>query len=453
MKTETQVTIIGGGLAGSEAAWQAASRGARVCLYEMRPVRETPAHRTTNLAEVVCSNSLKSDEPGTAPYLLKEELRRGGSLLLEVAHKTSVPAGSALAVDRERFAAAVTEKISAHPNIELRREEMQQIPAHSPVVIATGPLTSPALSEEIARLTGADSLYFYDAISPVVDAETINYDVAFRAARYGKGGADYINCPMNKEEYDRFYNALIEAESVPLHEFEKTIYFEACLPIEEIARRGRDTLRYGPMKPVGLSDPRTNGQPYAVVQLRQENLLADSYNIVGFQNHLKFGEQKRVFRLIPGLEQAEFFRFGQVHRNTFICAPLVLGETLQMRQVPRILFAGQISGVEGYIEAIGTGFIAGVNAARLAAGREAIAPPRRTAMGGLVNYIANAEAKSFQPMNITFALLPALEDADRRRLRRKVDRRRLQVELALKDFEEWRINQLSDDRVCEVSKA
>ena len=453
MKTEAQVTIIGGGLAGSEAAWQAAERGARVCLYEMRPVRETPAHRTTNLAEVVCSNSLKSDEPGTAPYLLKEELRRGGSLLLEVAHETSVPAGAALAVDRERFAAAITEKIASHPNIEIRREEVEQIPARGPVVVATGPLTSPALSEEIARLTGAEALYFYDAISPVVDAETINYDVAFRAARYDKGGADYINCPMNKEEYDRFYTALTRAESVPLHEFEKTIYFEACLPIEEIARRGRDTLRYGPMKPVGLSDPRTNGQPYAVVQLRQENLLADSYNMVGFQNHLKFGEQKRVFRMIPGLEQAEFFRFGQVHRNTFICAPLVLGETLQMRTFPRILFAGQISGVEGYIEAIGTGFIAGVNAARLAAGREAITPPRRTALGGLVNYIANAEAKNFQPMNITFALLPALADADRRRLRRKADRRRLQVELALKDFEEWRVNQLSDNRVCEVSKA
>jgi methylenetetrahydrofolate--tRNA-(uracil-5-)-methyltransferase len=453
METRAQVTIIGGGLAGSEAAWQAAERGARVCLYEMRPVRETPAHRTNHLAEVVCSNSLKSDEPGTAPYLLKEELRRGGSLLLEVAHETAVPAGAALAVDRERFAAAVTEKIGSHPNIELRREEVLRIPDRGPVVVATGPLTSPALSEEIARLTGAEALYFYDAISPVVDAETINYDVAFRAARYDKGGADYINCPMNKEEYDRFYDALIEAESVPLHEFEKTIYFEACLPIEEIARRGRDTLRYGPMKPVGLSDPRTGHQPYAVVQLRQENLLADSYNMVGFQNHLKFGEQKRVFRLIPGLEGAEFFRFGQVHRNTFICAPVVLGETLQMRRHPRILFAGQISGVEGYIEAIGTGFIAGVNAARLAAGREAITPPRRTALGGLVNYIANAEAKSFQPMNITFALLPALADADRRRLRRKADRRRLQVELALKDFEEWRANQLSDDRACEVSKA
>ncbi len=373
--------------------------------------------------------------------------------MLQVAHQTSVPAGSALAVDRERFAEAVSLRINEHPNIEIIREEAQQIPEDGPVVIATGPLTSDALSEVIARLTGTASLYFYDAISPVVDAETIDYSIAFRAARYDKGGPDYVNCPMNEQEYSLFYDALTGAESVPLHEFEKTIYFEACLPIEELARRGRDTLRYGPMKPVGLSDPRTNRQPYAVVQLRQENLLADSYNLVGFQNHLRFGEQKRVLRMIPGLERAEFFRFGQVHRNTFICAPLVLGETLQMREHPRILFAGQISGVEGYIEAIATGFIAGVNAARISSGRETIAPPRRTALGGLVNYIANAEAKSFQPMNITFALLPALSDADRRRLRRKVDRRRFQVELALKDFDEWRANQLSPDRVREVYQA
>jgi len=450
MNNDAQVTVIGGGLAGSEAAWQAAERGARVRLYEMRPVRATPAHRTANLAEVVCSNSLKSDEPGTAPYLLKEELRRGGSLLLAVAHQTAVPAGAALAVDREAFALAVSERINAHPNIEICRQEAQHIPEGGPVVIATGPLTSEALSKEIARLTGSAALYFYDAISPVVDAETIDYSIAFRAARYDKGGPDYINCPMSEQEYNLFYDALAEAESVPLHEFEKTIYFEACLPIEEIARRGRDTLRFGPMKPVGLSDPRTGRQPYAVVQLRQENLLADSYNLVGFQNHLKFGEQKRVLRMIPGLERAEFFRFGQVHRNTFICAPLVLGETLQMRSQPHILFAGQISGVEGYIEAIATGFIAGVNAARLATGQETIAPPRRTALGGLVNYIANAEAKNFQPMNITFALLPALDDADRRRVRRKADRRRLQVELALKDFDEWRANHLSRDSAYEA---
>ncbi len=369
MASETKVTVIGGGLAGSEAAWQAAERGVKVRLFEMRPVRPTPAHQTANLGEIVCSNSLKSDEPGTAPYLLKEELRRAGSVLIDVAHQTAVPAGAALAVDRQRFAEEVTRRIASHPNIDVVREEIQALPDAGPVVIASGPLTSPALSEEIARLTGSGQLYFYDAISPVVDAETINRAVAFRAARYEKGGDDYLNCPFDETEYSRFYEALITAESVPLHQFERTMYFEGCLPIEELARRGRDTLRYGPMKPVGLRDPRTNRQPFAAVQLRQENLMADSYNLVGFQNHLKFGEQKRVLRLIPGLEQAEFIRYGQIHRNTFICAPAVLTETLQMRAHPRILFAGQISGVEGYIEAMATGLMAGVHAAELARGR------------------------------------------------------------------------------------
>jgi methylenetetrahydrofolate--tRNA-(uracil-5-)-methyltransferase len=451
MTNEPRVTIIGGGLAGSEAAWQAAQRGVKVRLYEMRPSRPTPAHQTSNLAEIVCSNSLKTDEPGTAPFLLKEELRRGGSLLIEVAHENAVPAGSALAVDRERFAEAVTRRIASHPNIEIVREELQTIPPEGPVVIATGPLTSPALTEEVTRLTGAGQLYFYDAISPVVDAETINLDVAFRAARYGKGGDDYLNCPFDEEEYARFYDALLEAESVPLHEFEKTTYFEACLPIEELARRGRDTLRYGPMKPVGLRDPRTDRQPFAVVQLRQENLMADSYNLVGFQNHLRFGEQKRVLRLIPGLEQAQVIRFGQIHRNTFICAPAVLKETLQMRAHPRVLFAGQISGVEGYIEAMATGFMAGVHAVELARGRAPQPPPRRTAMGSLTNYIANADTKNFQPMNITFALLPPLEEADRKRLKRKLDRHRFQVELALKDFDEWRASYLSTTTVSEAA--
>ena len=443
MNSEPRITVIGGGLAGSEAAWQAAERGVRVRLYEMRPVRPTPAHQSSNLSEIVCSNSLKTDEPGTAPYLLKEELRRAGSLLIDVAHKNAVPAGAALAVDRERFAEEVTRQISSHPNIEVVREEVQALPSDETMVIATGPLTSPALTEEITKLTGAGQLYFYDAISPVVDAETISHDVVFRAARYGKGGDDYLNCPFNEEEYDRFYDALIAADSVPLHEFEATMYFEGCLPIEEIARRGRDTLRYGPMKPVGLRDPRTDRQPWAVVQLRQENLLADSYNLVGFQNHLKFGEQKRVLRLIPGLEQAEFIRFGQIHRNTFICAPAVLSETLQMREHPRVLFAGQISGVEGYIEAMATGLMAGVHASEIAHNREPLAPPRRTAMGSLTNYIAHAETKNFQPMNITFALLPPLSESDRRKTRRKVDRHRLQVELALRDFEEWRSSYLS----------
>ncbi|HXU09511.1 MAG TPA: methylenetetrahydrofolate--tRNA-(uracil(54)-C(5))-methyltransferase (FADH(2)-oxidizing) TrmFO [Blastocatellia bacterium] len=451
MHNESHVTIIGGGLAGTEAAWQAAERGIKVLLYEMRPARPTPAHQSDNLAEIVCSNSLKSDEPGTAPYLLKEELRRGGSLLISVAHQTAVPAGAALAVDRERFAEEVTRRIAAHPLIEIIREEIQTLPSEGPVVIATGPLTSPALAEQITRLTGSSNLFFYDAISPVVDAESIDTSIAFRAARYDKGGDDYLNCPFNADEYDRFYDALITAESVALHEFEKTMYFEACLPIEELARRGRDTLRYGPMKPVGLRDPRDGRQPWAVVQLRQENLLADSYNLVGFQNHLKFGEQKRVLRLIPGLEQAEFMRFGQIHRNTFICAPAVLTETLQMRGDPRILFAGQISGVEGYIEAMATGFMAGVHAAELARGRAPEAPPRRTAMGGLTNYIANADTKNFQPMNITFALLPPLEETDRRRLKRKLDRRRFQVELALKDFDLWRASYLSRTAVSEAT--
>src|SRR5712692_4712978 len=409
MANESHVTIIGGGLAGSEAAWQAAERGVRVRLYEMRPSRPTPAHQTANLGEIVCSNSLKSDEPGTAPYLLKEELRRGGSLLISVAHQTAVPAGAALAVDRERFAEEVTRRIGSHPNIELVREEARAVPPDGPVVIATGPLTSPALSLEITKLTGAGQLYFYDAISPVVDAETVNCDVAFRAARYGKGGDDYLNCPFNEEEYDRFYDALLTAESVALHEFEQTMYFEGCLPIEEIARRGRDTLRYGPMKPVGLRDPRTDRQPFAVVQLRQENLMADSYNLVGFQNHLKFGEQKRVLQMIPGLERAEFLKFGQIHRNTYINAPALLTPTLQLRTRPSILFAGQISGVEGYVESIATGLMAGQHAAALVSNADPVAPPRATAFGSLAHYITHANPNNFQPANITFDLLPPLE--------------------------------------------
>jgi methylenetetrahydrofolate--tRNA-(uracil-5-)-methyltransferase len=440
---EQKIAVIGGGLAGSEAAWQAAERGVGVQLFEMRPQVPTAAHQTGNLGEIVCSNSLKSDQPGTAPYLLKEELRRGGSLLMEVAHQTAVPAGAALAVDRGRFAEELTRRIRTHPNIEVIRAEVKELPHSGPVIIATGPLTSPALTEQIATLTGSSQLYFYDAISPVVEADTIDLQIAFRAARYDKGGPDYLNCPMDETSYVRFYDALVVGESVPLHEFEKTMYFEACLPIEELARRGRDTLRYGPMKPVGLRDPRTGRQPFAVVQLRQENLLADSYNLVGFQNHLKFGDQKRILRLIPGLEHAEFVRFGQIHRNTFICAPALLTETLQMRKLPRVLFAGQISGVEGYIEAMATGFMAGVHAVELARGREPRSAPRRTAMGSLTNYIANADPKNFQPMNITFALLPPLDEADRRRLRRKLDRRAFMVELGLKDFESWRAGYLS----------
>ena len=432
-----EVAVIGGGLAGAEAAWQAASAGARVRLYEMRPVRPTPAHRTDKLAEIVCSNSLKSDEPGTAPYLLKEELRRGGSLIMEAAAATRVPAGAALAVDRHKFADLITARIAAHPNITLIREEATRVFDDALTIIAAGPLCSDALAAEIMRLTGDDQLYFYDAIAPIVAADSVDTSVAFRAARYGKGGDDYLNCPFDEEQYDRFYQALVEAKSVPLHRFEETRWFEACLPIEELARRGRDTLRYGPMKPVGLVDPRDGRQPYAAVQLRQENLMADAYNLVGFQNHLRFGEQARVLRLIPGLEQAEFLQFGQIHRNTYICAPRVLAPTMQMRAHPQVFFAGQISGVEGYVESVATGWLAGINAARAATGRELLEAPARTATGALARYVSSAEAKNYQPVNITFALLEPLSEAERRRIKRKRERHQLQVELALEEWDSW----------------
>lgn len=438
MNETKTINVIGGGLAGSEAAWQAARRGVKVKLYEMRPVRETGAHRTGNFAELVCSNSLKSDEANTAPRLLKDELRAGQSLLVTLAKEFAVPAGGALAVDREKFSAEVTERLSTHPSIEIHREEFHQINPDEITVIAAGPLASSELTQAIARLTGSDGLYFYDAISPVVDGETINYDIAFRAARYGKGGDDYVNCPMNKEEYERFYEALTKAETVAPHKgVEDAKYFEGCLPIEELARRGKDTLRFGPMKPVGLTDPRIGREPYAAVQLRLENLMADAYNIVGFQCHIKYGEQKRVLQLIPGLENAEFIRYGQMHRNTYICSPRLLKETLQMREFPNILFAGQISGIEGYTEAMATGMLAGMNAARLALGLETSAPPRESAIGSLTNYLANAEAKNFQPANTTFALLPQLEGELRKQTKRKADRHRIQVECGLQAFEQW----------------
>ena len=430
-----EIVVIGGGLAGAEAAWQAARSGVRVRLYEMRPVRPTPAHRTDRLAEIVCSNSLKSDEPGTAPYLLKEELRRAGSLVMEVAAETRVPAGAALAVDRHRFAELITERIGSHPLVTLVREEAVRLPEGVVAVVAAGPLCSDALAEEVARLTGSGGLYFYDAISPIVAADSVNYEVAFRAARYGKGGDDYVNCPLDEEQYARFYEALVEAKSVPLHRFEETRWFEACLPIEELARRGVDTLRYGPMKPVGLTDPRTGKTPYAAVQLRQENLMADAYNLVGFQDHLRFGEQARLLRLIPGLEQAEFLQYGQIHRNTYICAPRVLAPTLQMRERPEVLFAGQISGVEGYVESVATGWLAGVNAARVARGEPPVEAPSKTATGALARYVSSAGADNYQPVNITFALLEPLPEELRRRVRKKRERHHLQVELALKEWD------------------
>jgi len=432
------VRIIGAGLAGSEAAWQCARRGLAVRLFEMRPVRSTPAHQTGNFAELVCSNSLKSDTENTAPWLLKEEMRRAGSLLMDIARRTAVPAGHALAVDREQFAEAVTAAIEGEPLIEIVREEATAIDENGAItIVATGPLTSDALSREILRLSGSEQLYFYDSISPIVEADSIDMSRVYMAARYDKGSADYINCPMTKEDYDRFLDALVAAQSVEEKDWENLNYFESCLPIEEIARRGRDTLRFGPMKPVGLRDPRTGQMPYAVVQLRQENLRADSYNLVGFQNHLKFGEQARILRLIPGLENAKFLRFGQIHRNTYINGPTLLSETLQMKQHLNVLFAGQISGVEGYVESIATGLLAGMHAASLACGAEPVPPPRATAFGALVNYICHADTKNFQPANITFDLLQALDEETRRRVRDKKKRHAMVCERALQELEGW----------------
>ncbi|HEX6824166.1 MAG TPA: methylenetetrahydrofolate--tRNA-(uracil(54)-C(5))-methyltransferase (FADH(2)-oxidizing) TrmFO [Candidatus Sulfotelmatobacter sp.] len=439
------IKIIGGGLAGTEAAWQCARRGLDVELFEMRPLRSTPAHQTAEFAELVCSNSLKSDSENTAPWLLKEEMRRAGSLLLSIARQCAVPAGHALAVDRVTFAARVTEEISREPRIQVRREEVTKIDeADGITVVATGPLTSDRLAAEIARLSASPSrepeaaaavphLYFYDSISPIVEADSIDMSRVYMAARYEKGSADYINCPMNEEEYARFYDALIAAPAVEEKDWETLNYFESCLPIEEIARRGRDTLRFGPMKPVGLRDPRTGKTPYAVVQLRQENLRADSYNLVGFQNHLKFGEQARVLRLIPGLENARFLRYGQIHRNTYINAPTLLQPTLQMKAHPQVFFAGQICGVEGYVESIGTGLLAGMHVAALAQGVPPNAAPRASAFGSLAHYVTHADPKDFQPANITFDLLPALE----RKVRDRKQRHHLQCEAALKEFDAW----------------
>jgi methylenetetrahydrofolate--tRNA-(uracil-5-)-methyltransferase len=444
------IRIIGAGLAGSEAAWQCARRGLDVELFEMRPVRLTPAHLTADFAELVCSNSLKSDSENTAPWLLKEEMRRAGSLLLEIARDCAVPAGHALAVDRVTFASRVTEAVSRESRIKIRREEVTAVDELRDVtIIATGPLTSDALASEIARLsqgaeesesqgTGAPGphgphLYFYDSISPIVETDSIDMSRVYMAARYDKGSADYINCPMTPEEYARFYDALLAAQSVEERDWEKLNYFESCLPIEEIARRGRDTLRFGPMKPVGLVDPRSGRMPYAVVQLRQENLRADSYNLVGFQNHLKFGEQARVLRLIPGLENARFLRYGQIHRNTYINAPTLLRESLQMRAHPQVFFAGQICGVEGYVESIATGLLAGMHAAALATGAQTIRAPRASAFGSLTHYVTHADANNFQPANITFDLLPPLP----RKIRDRKERHRMQCELALREFGGW----------------
>ena len=480
MTEPKRIKIIGGGLAGPEAALQAAALGCEVSLYEMRPVRSTEAHQTADFAELVCSNSLKSESENTAPWLLKQEMRRAGSFLLADADAAAVPAGHALAVDRVEFSRRVAARIEAEPRITVHREEVLALdpggsnpggsnPAdpETITVLATGPLTSPALTAELTRLTGSDHLAFYDSISPIVDAATIDMSRVYFAARYDKGTADYINCPFTKEEYDRFLDALTTAEAVPAKSWEQlpdhessgapsmtassswvgstdfaaateTVhYFEGCLPIEETARRGRDTLRFGPMKPVGLTDPRTGRWPYAVVQLRQENLRADSYNLVGFQNHLKFSAQARVLRLIPGLENAAFLRYGQIHRNTYINAPALLTETLQLRAHPSILIAGQLSGVEGYTESIASGLLAGRYAAALAHGIQPIPAPRLSANGSLTHYITHADAKRFQPANITFDLLPPLEEELRRRIRDKKERHRLQCERALAAWDQW----------------
>jgi methylenetetrahydrofolate--tRNA-(uracil-5-)-methyltransferase len=453
-----KIRVIGGGLAGPEAALTAARLGCKVDLYEMRAVvdgkpRLTPAHQTTDFGELVCSNSLKSESPNTAPWLLKQEMRRGASALLSLADASAVPAGHALAVDRVEFSRLISEAIAAEPSIRVIREEVTSLeadPAFALSILATGPLTSDALSREIERLTGSGHLAFYDSISPIVDAESIDMNRVYMAARWDKGTADYINCPMDREEFDRFLDALLAAEAAEAKEWEKLDYFEGCLPIEVLARRGRDTLRFGPMKPVGLRDPRTGKIPWAVVQLRKENLRADSYNLVGFQNHLKFGEQARVLRLIPGLENARFLRYGQIHRNTYICAPALLDECLRLKaRVPQvslfrpgnsdhpILFAGQLSGVEGYTESIATGMLAGIYAAAIARGEEPVPIPRATALGSLVHYITHADPKDFQPANITFDLLEPLEEEMRKKIRDKKERHRIQCERSLAAFDAW----------------
>ncbi len=441
-----KIRVVGGGLAGPEAALTSARHGCTVDLYEMRAVvdgkpRLTPAHQTTDFGELVCSNSLKSESPNTAPWLLKQEMRRAGSALLRIADQTAVPAGHALAVDRVEFSRLISEAISAEPAIHVIREEVTSLepdPAYALTILATGPLTSDALSREIERLTGSGHLAFYDSISPIVEAESIDMNRVYMAARWDKGTADYINCPMDREEFDRFLDALLEAEAAEAKEWEKLDYFEGCLPIEVLARRGRDTLRFGPMKPVGLRDPRTGKTPWAVVQLRKENLRADSYNLVGFQNHLKFGEQARVLRLIPGLENARFLRYGQIHRNTYICAPLLLDENLLLKTKERkLLFAGQLSGVEGYTESIATGMLAGIYAAAIVRGEEPVPAPRASALGSLVHYITHADPKDFQPANITFDLLEPLEEELRKKVRDKQERHRIVCERSLAAFDAW----------------
>jgi methylenetetrahydrofolate--tRNA-(uracil-5-)-methyltransferase len=451
------IEIVGGGLAGVEAAWQAARRGVSVTLREMRPVRTTPVHRTDRLAELVCSNSFRGDRLENAVGLLKEEMRRLGSLVMRAADVARVPAGGALAVDRDRFAEEVTATLERHPLVTIERGEVPHLPqadTATPTIIATGPLTSDSLSAEVAALVGREHLHFFDAISPIVLAESIDRSKVFRASRWGRDTApeaaigtdtddqgDYLNCPMTETEYRRFHDAVVTAELAELHDFDRTPFFEGCLPIEVMAHRGLDTLRFGPMKPVGLTDPATGRRAHAVVQLRQDNLAADHYSLVGFQTQIKWGDQRRVLQLIPGLEQAEFVRLGMIHRNTYINAPTLLEPTWQTRTRPMLLFAGQISGVEGYVESAASGLMAGLNAAALALARPVSAPPRSTAMGALAHYVSHANSANYQPTNIAFGLLPPLD----RPLRDKRARKQAVAERALADLSEWR-----DTSVIEV---
>ncbi|MEM7346754.1 MAG: methylenetetrahydrofolate--tRNA-(uracil(54)-C(5))-methyltransferase (FADH(2)-oxidizing) TrmFO [Chloroflexota bacterium] len=435
MTYQPHLTIIGGGLAGTEAAWQVAQRGIPVSLYEMRPVRQTPAHVSQNLAELVCSNSLGSNLPDRAPGLLKNEIRRLDSMIMQAAEESAVPAGGALAVDREKFAANVTQRIEAHPLIELHREEMTSIP-DTPTIIASGPLTSDALTQKIATLSGKEHLYFYDALSPIVEIDSINMDIAFRASRYGRGEqaeGDYINCPFNEDEYHAFVTALRNAEQIELKQFEKEDkhFFEMCLPVEEIARRGDKALAFGPMRPVGLTDPRTGHRPHAILQLRQDNLAGTLYNLVGFQTNLRWGEQRRVFRMIPGLEEAEFMRYGMMHRNTYINAPTLLEPTMQWHTRPDLFFAGQITGVEGYVGNAATGLLAGLNAARLLQGKQVVTLPQTTMLGALCHYVTHAEPKDFQPMKANFGLMPPLE----KKVRQKAARYQAYQARALHDLD------------------
>ena len=466
------ITIVGGGLAGSEAAWQAASSGVPVTIHEMRPVRPTAVHKTDRLAELVCSNSFRGDKLDNAVGLLKEEMRRLGSLVMRAAEECRVPAGAALAVDRDRFAQVVTDTLAQHPLIEVVRDEVTKIPISSerePVILATGPLTSDALSADLRQLVGQDYLYFYDAISPIVLAESIDREKVFRQSRWDRdvrlkpdatharasdrsvrlqadagcgiddGQGDYLNCPMTRDEYERFYDAVIHAESATVHDFDKEKFFEGCLPIEVMAHRGADTLRFGPMKPVGLVDPKTGRPPYAVVQLRQDNIAGDHYSLVGFQTQLKWGEQERVLRLIPGLEHAEFVRFGMVHRNTYVNGPAVLTDTWQVRHRPALFLAGQMSGVEGYVESAASGLLAGLNAAALARGEPVMAAPKTTAIGALAYYVSHANPAHYEPSNITFGIMPALaaDALPGRQSKNKLAKKLAVADRALADLQTW----------------